>query len=62
MRALEPGLEGDFIGVTTDEFGSTARLCLLNALDAKPMGQASTPTSRFEVSYAIPAGISVVSR
>ena len=32
----QPGLEGDFIGgVTTDEFGiDTARLCLLNALDA----------------------------
>lgn len=40
MLALEPGLKGDFIGgVTTDEFGiDTARLCLLNALDAEAQG------------------------
>ena len=46
MLALEPGLEGDFIGgVTTDEFGiDTARLCLLNALDAEAKEQTSTLT------------------
>ena len=40
MRAIEPGLQGDFLGcVTLDEWGiDPGRLCLLNAIDANTHG------------------------
>ena len=40
LRAVEPGLVGDFLGaITTDEWGTDpGRLCVLNALDAQAHG------------------------